>query len=130
MNKGSLTHERDNFVLDGKYLGTITKDFVLVADILRESAYQIKVRGFSDYPIFLISKTDIPIGNLLIHKKDMALEWNYYASFLDEFVQRGIIDSDKKDAFKLSYKNLNEFCCVFVIEHEFINFVYIPYPID
>ena len=73
--------------LSGKYLGTISNDFVKVADTLKESSYQIRKAGF-DYPIFPICKDTLPIGELLLNKKDLNLDWDYYASFLDEFIQR------------------------------------------
>ena len=117
--------------LDGKYLGTITKDFAIVSETLKEASYQIRKRGFSDYPIFPIGKDeDIPIGQLLIDKHEVATEWYYNATYIDEFIQRKLIDEDKVDNFKSSYKDPDEFCCLFVIDGEFTRFVYIPYPID
>lgn len=125
-----LTDYTNSPELNGKYLGTITKDFVKVADTLKEAAYQIKSRGFSPCPIFPIAKVDIPLGTLLIPKKELGLEWNYYASLLDEFVQRGLVDAQKQDDFIKTYKNPEEFCCLFVVDREFTNFVYVPYPED
>lgn len=117
--------------LDGKYLGTITQDFAVVSETLKEASYQIRKRGFSDYPIFPIGKEkDIPIGQLLIDKHEVATEWFYNATYIDEFIQRKLIDEDKVDAFKASYKDPDEFCCLFVMDGEFTRFVYIPYPID
>ncbi len=116
--------------LNGKYLGTISGDFVKVADTLKEASYQIRVRGFSDYPIFPICKETQPIGQLLIDRLLTDTTWNYYASFLDEFVQRGLIDETKQAAFKANYKNPDEFCCLFVVDKDFTNFVFIPYPVD
>ncbi len=117
--------------LDGKYLGTISKDFVIVSDSLREASYQIRDRGFSDYPIFPIAKHTVPpIGQLLIAKEEVAANWNYNATYLDEFVQRGIIAADKEKEFKANYKDPDEFCCLFVMDGEFTRFVFIPYPID
>lgn len=116
--------------LDGKYLGTISGDFVKVADTLKEASYQIRVRGFSDYPIFPICKEEQPIGQLLIDRLLAATNWNYYASYLDEFVQRGLIDEHKQEAFKATYKNPDEYCCLFVVDKDFTNFVFIPYPVD
>ncbi len=55
--------------LDGKFLGTVSKDFVIVCDTIKEAAYQLKVRGLSDYPIFPICKAELPIGQLLLGKK-------------------------------------------------------------
>ncbi|MTI30161.1 hypothetical protein [Xanthovirga aplysinae] len=115
--------------LNGKYLGTISEDFVVVAETLKEASYQIRKNGF-DYPIFAISKDDLPIGQLLIGKQDVAIKWNIYASFLDEFEQRGLVDKEKDANFKDTYKNPDEFCCLFVVDKEFTNFVFIPYPED
>lgn len=114
--------------LNGKYLGTITKDFVVVADNLKEASYQIRKRGFSAYPIFPVAKVDIPVGQLMIGKYEMATDWNYYASYLDEFVERKLISDE--GAFKQAYKDPDEFCCLFVVDAGFTNFVFIPYPED
>ena len=115
--------------LDGKYLGTISKDFVKVAETLKESAYQIQKAGF-DFPIFVMSKDDTSIGQLLLDKRDLKLDWNYYASFLNEFIERELIAPEKEEDFKRSYKDPDEFCCLFVVDKSFTKFVYIPYPVD
>jgi len=116
--------------LNGKYLGTISRDFVKVADTIKEASYQIRKRGFSDYPIFPICKEEQPIGQLLLDQHLAQLEWNYYASLLDEFVQRGLVDEAKQEDFKATYKDPDEFCCLFVVDKTFTNFVFIPYPED
>ncbi|CAN5224184.1 hypothetical protein BH23BAC1_BH23BAC1_26730 [soil metagenome] len=116
--------------LNGKYLGTITSDFLKVADTLKESSYQIRKRGFSDYPIFPIAKTDLNIGNLLIGKQELKTIWNYRVTYIDEFVQRKLIAEEKIEDFKSTYKDPDEFCCLFVVDPEFTNFLYIPYPED
>ncbi len=116
--------------LSGKYLGTITQDFVIVSETLREASYQIRKRGFSDYPIFPISKTEIPVGQLLIGKQELNTTWNYYVTYLDEFVQRNLVDRDKLEAFHAAYKNPDEFCCLFVVDNDFTKFLFIPYPED
>jgi hypothetical protein len=115
--------------LSGKYLGTISADFVKVADHLKEASAQIRDGGF-EFPIFAICKTAQPVGQLLFNKKDLQLEWNYYATFLNEFVQRELVMPDKEEDFKISYKDPDEFCCLFVLDEEFTKFVYIPYPVD
>jgi hypothetical protein len=114
--------------LDGKYLGTISQDFVKIADTLRETSYQIRKRGFSDYPVFPICKTQQVIGQLLIDKQEAETEWNYYASYLDEFLQRKLLDQPEE--FQQTYKDPDEFCCLFVVDMEFTNFLFIPYPED
>jgi hypothetical protein len=116
--------------LSGKYLGTVSQDFVKISDNIKEASYQIRKRGFSDFPIFIICKVDIPLGQLLYKKEEVGTVWNYYVTYLDEFAQRKIIEEDKVDEFKRNYKNPDEFCCLFVIDGDFTKFVFIPYPED
>jgi hypothetical protein len=115
--------------LNGKYLGTISQDFVKVADTLKEASYQIRKAGF-EFPIFPISKEELPIGQLLIPKNAMQLTWHYNASFLNEFVQRELVAADREEEFKNNYKDPDEFCCLFVVDQAFASFVYIPFPED
>lgn len=115
--------------LNGKYLGTISQDFVKVADTLREASYQIRKAGF-EYPVFPICKEHQPVGQLLIDRTPHDTQWNYYASFLDEFVQRDLVEKDKIEDFQNAYKNPDEFCCLFVVDKTFTNFVFIPFPED
>ena len=116
--------------LSGKYLGTISSDFVKVSDALKEASYQIRKRGISEFPIFPVCKEKQPIGQIILPQHQAHTDWNYFASFLDEFVQRGLIDTDKLADFKNAYKEPDEFCCLFVIDQDFTNFVFIPYPED
>ncbi len=114
----------------GKYLGKISSDFAKVSDMLKEASYQIRKREFSAHPIFPVSETEIPIGQILINRGQIGNTWNYYASFLDEFMQRELVDPKNEEAFKQSYKDPDEFCCLFVVDGDFTNFVFIPYPED
>jgi hypothetical protein len=116
--------------LSGKYLGTITEDFVKVSENLKEASYQIRTRNFSKHPIFAISKTEVPIGQPLIKTGELGNSWNYNASFLDEFVQRKLVEKEKQVAFEEAYKNPDEFCCLFVVDQEFTKFIFVPFPED
>ncbi len=115
--------------LDGKYLGSITSDFVKVAATLKEAAYQLRARKISAYPVFPISRENLPIGQLLLGMdENKGLSWNYFFTFLEELTDRGIVGSDRADDFKQAYKDPEEFCCLFVVDKNFVNFVYVPYP--
>jgi len=116
--------------LNGKYLGTITKDFALVSETLKEASYQIRKREISRYPIFIFAKQELPLGTLLINADELNLEWHIYASYLYDFVQRQVIDVDKVADFESAYKNPDEFCCLFVVDEDFTNFVFVPFPED
>ncbi len=123
-----FTQMQNDPELNGKYLGTITQDFIKVSKILQEASYQMRVRNISNYPIFPIAKINIPIGQIVISKIDRDLAWNYSISFLDEFIQRKLIAED--EIFIANYKNPDEFCCLFVVDEAFTNFVFVPYPED
>lgn len=117
--------------LNGKRLGIISTDFVIVAEFLKEASYQIRTRGFSKYPIFALSQNPVPIGSKLIGIHEMNNnQWHYHASTMEEFVQREIIAEENVEVFKTSYKDPDEFCCLFVIDNDFVNFIYIPFPED
>ncbi|WP_192821584.1 hypothetical protein [Rufibacter sp. LB8] len=116
--------------LNGKYLGTITTDFVQVSDTLKEASYQIRKREISQYPIFVFSREVTKIGGLLIEAAELNLKWNVNASFLEEFVNRQLVAADKTDEFIQAYRDADEYCCLFVVDRDFMNFVFIPYPED
>lgn len=116
--------------LSGKYLGTITQDFVLVCNTIKEASYQLRKRGITEYPIFPICKEQMQLGKMIIEKKEADISWNINMSMAEEFLERQLISPDKVEEFQQSYKNPEEFCCLFVVEPNFMNFVFVPYPED
>ena len=116
--------------LNGKYLGTISKDFVVVAETLKEASYQVRKRKISEYPIFVFSREQLPVGSVFLAKEEVALEWHINASYLEDFVQRQLVMPDKVEEFRAAYKDPDEFCCLFVADGDFQSFVFIPYPED
>ncbi len=116
--------------LDGKNLGKISQDFIKVVDHIKEASYQIRKRGFSDFPIFIMCNTEISLGQLLYKKDEVGTDWNYFVTYIDEFIQKELIEKERVDEFKNNYKNPDEFCCLFVVEGEVAKFVFIPYPED
>ena len=116
--------------LNGKYLGSITKDFVVVAETLKEASYQVRKRKISDYPIFVFSRTQVPVGSVFLAKEEVALDWHINASYLEDFIQRQLVMPDRAEEFMAAYKDPDEFCCLFVVDGDFQNFVFIPFPED
>ncbi len=126
----SLSNSPNSPQLDGKYLGQISSDFAIVAETLKDTSYQIRKRGFSDYPIFVVSKQPINVGSLLLGRTELNNDWNYFASYLADFQARELITQHQEPLFIENYKNPEEFCCLFVIDSDFAKFVFIPYPED
>ncbi len=129
-NENFLMDDANSPEVDKKLLGLVSQDFVRVCDQLKEASYQIRTRGFSANPIFIATKRATEIGILLIANGDAANELDYKASFMDEFVQRGLIAPEAVEMFKENYKNPDEYCCLFVIHADFAGFVYVPFPED
>lgn len=126
----ALSNAPNSPELDGKYLGQISSDFAKVSELVKEAAYQIRKRRFSEYPIFATSRQELPLGTLLLGAFEQDNDWHYYATFLEEFIQRGIVAPDAEGYFKENYKNPEEFACLFVVDADFTRFVFIPYPED
>jgi hypothetical protein len=129
-NENNILDDANSPELDKKILGMVSTDFLKVADQLKEACYQIKTRGFSSYPIIVVTKTDTPVGQVFFKKGDLENEYTYKATMLEEFIQRNLVGQESVALFKENYKNLDEYCCLFVILGEFASFIYIPYPED
>lgn len=118
----------DPEALDTQQLGIISEDFVAVSDTLKEASYQLRVRKISARPIMVACRELQPIGGLIIPAHLHQTVFNYFLSFEEEFIQRGLISDEGLTIFESHYRDADEFCCLFVVEETFTNFVYIPYP--
>jgi len=90
----------------------------------------MRSRKISDFPIFPMSKSEVPVGELIISPLTHQTEWYYNISLLEEFLDRGLVEMDKFELFKENYKDPDEFCCLFVVDPQTTGFVFIPYPED
>ena len=131
-NENTLLDDANSYDVNQQLMGIVSSDFVLVADQLKEASYQIRKRGFSDYPVFVVTRdANVPIGQLLFGKNEVNNNsWDYRASFMDEFIQRELIGEDSYELFKEHYKNPDEYACLFVVAGDFTGFIYIPFPED
>lgn len=108
-------------------LVSLKKDLKLYNESIREVAVEIMVEGLSRYPIFIAHQHEVKLGEPILDRNELNTEWSVHASTLEEFVERGIIKKELQERFIKSYKNPNDFMCVFVIVPEGANFVYYPY---
>ncbi len=133
-----INHSNENVLMDDanspdvnkKILGIISSDFIKICETLKEASYQVRKRGFSDFPVFVVCRQIVEVGAELIPKNQFENIMYYNASFLDEFIQRNLIGEESIELFKENYKNAEEYCCLFVIEADFAGFVFLPYPED
>ena len=111
-------------------MGYVSQDFVRVSDQLKDASYQIRKRGFSENPIFVITNEEVDLGVLLIGSTEMTNRYNYRASYMQEFIDRKLIGEESVDLFKENYKNADEYCCLFALIGDFSGFIFVPYPED
>jgi hypothetical protein len=106
---------------------SLERDLKIFKDSIHEVAVEIMVEGLSSYPIFIAHQHELKLGEVILDRNDLNSEWSIHASTLEEFTERGVIKPELKDRFIKSYKNPNDFMCVFVVVPEGANFVYFPY---
>ena len=106
---------------------SLKKDLQFYKESLKEVAIEIMVEGLSAYPIFVAHQHEITLGELILDRFDLGTSWSIHASTLEEFIEKGIIKTTKKEAFLKSYKDASDFACLFVVVPEGANFVYFPY---
>ncbi|MBS1501426.1 MAG: hypothetical protein JST32_05160 [Bacteroidetes bacterium] len=109
-------------------LVSLEKDLKLYAESMHEVAVEIMVEGLSRHPIFVAHQHEVKLGELILDRYDLNTEWTIHASTLEEFIEKGIVKPELKERFIKSYKNPDDFMCIFVIVPEGANFVYYPYP--
>ena len=129
-NENSLMDDANSPELNRQIMGLVSEDFVKISDQLKEASYQIRKRGFSDFPIFVLAYTEVELGVLLIGANELTNRYSYRASYMQEFIDRKLIGEESVEAFKENYKNADEYCCLFALLGDFSGFIYVPYPED
>ncbi|MCF0057396.1 hypothetical protein [Dyadobacter sp. CY356] len=129
-NENAMMDDANSPELNRKLMGYVSQDFVRVSDQLKDASYQIRKRGFSENPIFVITNEEVDLGVLLIGSTEMTNRYNYRASYMQEFIDRKLIGEESVDLFKENYKNADEYCCLFALIGDFSGFIFVPYPED
>lgn len=119
--------EEDRTAQKKSPLISLEKDLELYADSIKEVAVEIMVEGISAHPIFVAHQHTVSIGEVILERAELNTEWTIQASTLEEFIEKGIINPEKKALFLKNYKRPEDFMCVFVIVPEGANFIYYPY---
>ena len=106
---------------------SLERDLKVYSESIHEVAIEIMVEGLSSYPIFIAYQHIVKLGELILDRDDLNMEWSINASTLEEFVEKGVIKKELQERFTKSYKNPHDFMCLFVVVPEGANFVYFPY---
>jgi hypothetical protein len=106
---------------------SLERDLKIYSESIHEVAIEIMLEGLSSYPIFIAYQHIVKLGELILDRDDLNMDWSINASTLEEFVEKGVIKKELKERFTKSYKNPHDFMCLFVVVPEGANFVYYPY---
>ena len=106
---------------------SLERDLKFFNESIHEVAIEIMAEGISASPIFIAHQHELKLGEMILDRNELNTEWSVHASTVEEFVERGIIKKELKERFLNTYKNPNDFMCVFVVVPEGANFVYYPY---
>ena len=85
-----MTENKDE--INPQLVNQITEDFNRVYKNLYYASKQIIKKGFSEYPIFIMTKENIDIGSLLIDFNEINNnQWKYYASYFENLQKNKLI---------------------------------------
>ena len=83
---------------------SLEKDLEFYAESIKEVAVEVMVEGISAHPIFIAHQHTVNIGEVILNRDELNTQWTIQASTLEEFIQKGIINPEKKELFLKSYK--------------------------
>lgn len=110
-----------------KIITTLKSDLRIYAEMMHEVAFDIVKQGFSKYPMFIATEAEIKMGELILDRNDYAATFNIYASTMEEMLERGLIQENKKQNFVSNYKDPRKHMCVLLVTNGVASIVFYPY---
>ncbi|MVZ66543.1 hypothetical protein GQF61_11790 [Sphingobacterium sp. DK4209] len=108
-------------------LVSLKADLDFYKEAIQEVAVELMAEGYTLYPIFVAHQHEVDLGEVILDRAELNTAWTVHASSLEEFIEKGLIEEDKRAYFEKSFKPANEFMCLFVVVPEGANFVFYPY---
>lgn len=95
-------------------LAEIFEDLSITKVYIDKVLEEVALNDVSNYPIIVLSKSDILLGLKIIDKKELDINWNFNISHLEEFVIKGLVQKEKALEFTRVYKEHNQHYCLFI----------------
>lgn len=81
----------------------------------------------SAYPIMIAHQQELELGIPIVTTETFPQgKWNIHASSLEEFVAKQIINTEKVQNFRATYKDVKSFICIFSLSELGAQFVFLP----
>ncbi len=112
-----------------KQFEQLGEDIRHIKDLLIKTSQTIMDQDVSSFPIFVVFQRDhaIELGVPIASESSNPGSWLINASTLEEFAARQIITDEKLEDFKAVFKDPQEFFCLFLIEEQKANFIFLPH---
>jgi len=110
-----------------KIITTLKSDLRIYAEMMHEVALDIVKQGFSKYPMFIATEAEIKMGEIILDRNDYAATFSIYASTMEEMLERGLIQENKKQNFVSNYKDPRMHMCVLLVTNGIASIVFYPY---
>lgn len=94
--------------------------------LITQAKQEILDAEVTKYPVFIATRQEVELGIRIIDHLTTTSEWSIYASSLEEFVAKSVIDPEKVEKFKETYKSTDAYNCYFIISNLGTQFAYLP----
>lgn len=108
-------------------LKSLKRDLDFYSESIKEVSTEVIAEGYTLYPIFIAHQHEVNVGEPILLREELGTQWSIHVSSLEEFLDKGLVQEDRKDYFIKSYKAAGDFMCLFVVVPEGANFVFYPY---
>lgn len=112
---------------DEELLKQLSEDLSVCREYLRQVSNAMRKGEVSKYPIFIAHREEIDLGVPIIHRSEMDLFWSFSASHLEDFVNKKIVLLEKVEDFKKAYRDPSTFMCIFMLDADEGNFIFLPF---
>lgn len=108
-------------------LVSLKRDLDFYKESIKEVSVEMMAEGYTLYPIFVAHQLQVELGEVILDREELQTAWTIHASSLEEFVDKGLVQEERKEYFIQKFKSANDYMCLFVIVPEGANFVFYPY---
>jgi len=114
---------------DSDFLAELEAEIKAVLPLVYESSCLLREDNHSKFPIFTLSRMQLPFGTPIAEEETNGRAFKLAASTTEEFIQLGLIPVEKAKNFIATFKPAEQFACLFVVPDNAsgARFVFYPY---
>ncbi|MCC6818009.1 MAG: hypothetical protein IT245_03850 [Bacteroidia bacterium] len=109
------------------YLNTLRLDLNFFKDSIKEVSQDIISEGFSQYPIFIAHQAEVTLGEVILDREELDINFTIQATTLEDLVEKKIVLPANVEKFKKAYKDPSTQCCIFLVTEHGAQFVFVPF---